>query len=78
MNNNSKEFVLQTLAEYLGIEPADIKDEDSLDSDLHMQPSDVSDFTEMLQGKNIDTTSLDLTAIETVNDLIEALGFEEI
>lgn len=70
---NVKDLVKKTLAEHLGLEVDDIKDEDSLSNDLHMGPTDLSALIEKLESERVDTTTISLTEIETVNDLIEAL-----
>ena len=66
-----KEKITKLLADFLGIEPSDIADDDSLVEDLHMTPSELTDFTELLAKSDIDTSSLDLTEVETVADLYE-------
>lgn len=72
--NDIKIKVKRILSEYLGIEPDDISEEDSLIGDLHMKPSDLTDFLEILETEGINTSSLDLTEIETFAELIEELG----
>lgn len=76
MNKDIKEKVIKILAEHLGIEPEDINDDDSFSHDLHMRASDLSDLMENLHTLNIETDNIDLTEIETVNELIDALGGE--
>jgi acyl carrier protein len=76
MNKDIKDQVLKGLSDQLGLEPEDINDEDSIYQDLHMQASDISDFMERLQSLNIETGSVNLTEIETVTDLLDALGGE--
>lgn len=71
-------LVKQLLAEHIGVEPQDIDDKDAFSEDLHMKSSDLSDFLEVLQGNGVETRNLDLTTIETVNDLIESIGSEEL
>jgi acyl carrier protein len=67
-------IVRETLAEHLGVEIDDIKDEDFFDEDLHLNFAELSDFVESLEGKNIDTHKLEISEIETVGDLIEQLN----
>lgn len=62
------------IARGLGIETQDISDDDSLTEDLHMRATDLTDLLEALSENDFDTSRLDLTAIETVSELIEALG----
>lgn len=70
--------IKQILAEHIGTEADEIKGGDSLVNDLHMSPSDLSDFIHLLQSKNIDTSKVDLTQVGSVRELIEAIGSEEI
>jgi acyl carrier protein len=77
MNKETNDQVIKALSDYLGVDPEDIKEEDSIYQDLHMQASDLSDFMETLQTLNIETGNIDLTEIETVEDLIDALGGEK-
>ena len=72
------EYIKGLLAEQIGVEPDDIKDEDAFSDELHMSAADLSDFSESLTNSGIDTSKLDLTQIETVGDLLEALSSEEI
>jgi acyl carrier protein len=65
------------LAEQIGVELEDISDEDSFSEQLHMSPSDLVDFTEVLEKQGLNVASLDLTQVLTVGDLIEALSSEE-
>ena len=69
--------VKKQLAEHLGLEPEDIKDEDTLINDLHMSASDLADFTEKLKKENIDVSKLDFSEIDTVTELEEVLGLDE-
>lgn len=65
--------VKKALADYLGIEPDDIEGEFSLTEDLHMKPTDLTDFMEILSNMNLGITSIDFTDIETFSDLIDYL-----
>lgn len=76
MNNDINDQVIKALSDHLGVEPEDINEEDSLEQDLHMRASDFSDFIESLPTKGIEVENIDLTEIETVSDLIDALGGE--
>lgn len=66
--------IRQILSEHVGVEPADINDEDSFMDDLHMKPTELTDFLEVLTNEGIDTSDLDLSAVTTVSELIEALS----
>lgn len=77
MNKKTKkglaEVVKEVMAGNLGIEPEDIEDSDTLAGDLHMKPSDISDLITHLEAQGIKTSDLDLSEIETVDELIEEL-----
>lgn len=62
-----------SLAAFLGIEPEDIEDDFSLTEDLHMQPTDLTDFMEILSKMNFEVEDMDFSEIETFSDLIEWL-----
>ena len=66
-----KEKINKLLADFLGVETTDISEDDSLIQDLHMTPSDLTDFVEIMGTAGFDTTHLDMTEIETLNDLHE-------
>jgi acyl carrier protein len=73
----TKEKVRQELANYLGAEAEDIEDDSSLTQDLHMKASDLADFMEVLNRMDLDTTNIDLTEIETFQELTDALTAHE-
>lgn len=68
-----KEKINKLLADFLGIEPADLTEDDSLTEDLHMTPTDLTDFVEILKSAGIDTSILNMAEIETLEDLHEKL-----
>ncbi len=72
-----EQIIKNILAEYLGIEAEDIHDDDSLVDDLHMNASDITDFTHELEAKGVDISELDFTQIDTVGEMLEALGVGE-
>lgn len=71
------DLVKDVLSEQLGIEPDDIGMEDSLSDDLHMRPTDIADFLEVVGSKGVDTSKLDLPEIQTFGDLVYALDIED-
>ena len=73
----TKEKVRQELANYLGAEAEDIEDDSSLTQDLNMKASDLADFMEVLNRMDLDTTNIDLTEIETFQELTDALTAHE-
>lgn len=66
-------IVKSTLAEYIGVEPEDIEDDDSFVEDLHMNPTDLTDFIAKLQELGVEVTEPDFTDSETVGEFIENL-----
>jgi len=78
-SDDSKEKIKKLLAEAIGVEPEDIKNEDSLIHELHMSPADLAEFSEILQNSGFKITPGDLAEIETFEDLTEfAAAHEEI
>lgn len=69
--------VKELLAEQLGIEPEDIGYDDSLSDDFHMRATDFTDFLEVLNTIELDTSKLDLPDIQTFGDLVQALDIED-
>ncbi|KKQ43081.1 MAG: hypothetical protein US60_C0008G0048 [Microgenomates group bacterium GW2011_GWC1_37_8] len=65
--------IKSVLAKHLGIETQDINLDDSLVDELHMKPSDLTDFLESLEIQGVDTSKIDFTQIDTVEELIDAL-----
>jgi acyl carrier protein len=74
---NKEQLIKKILADQLGIDAEDIHNDDSLYEDLHMNPSEITDFTESLIEKDLATNNIDFTEIETVEDLLEMLGVTE-
>jgi len=66
------------LSEQLGIKPSDIQDDYSFLEDLHMGPSDLTDFSEKLLSNKIDVSNINFQEVDTVSDLIEALSSNEL
>lgn len=73
----NKEEVKKLLAEQIGVEVEDIKEEDFFSEDLHMNSTELADFIHLLEQKGFDISTLDLREIETVEDLTEALNIHE-
>ena len=65
------------LAEYIGVETEDINENDELQHDLHMSPSDVTDFLISLEAEGWDISKLDMAEMKSVEDLVETLNFQE-
>ena len=64
------------LAEQLGVEPEDIHLEDSLRAELHMNSVDLAELAAKLEEEGFG--AVDLSEIETVEELLEALNVEEL
>lgn len=71
--NEIQELIKKELAGFLGIEPEDIESDFSLTDDLHMKPTDLTDFMEILSKMDFDTDSIDFAEVETFADLIDTL-----
>jgi len=71
--NDLKNKVRSKLASYLGIEPEDVEDDFSLSEDLHMKPTDLTDFSLILEKMDFNPSKIDFTEIETFEDLIDEL-----
>ena len=69
--------IKKTLAEYIGVDEEDIHNDDSLQEDLHMGASELSDFILHLSKNGVDVESIDLINVETVEDLIEKASQDE-
>lgn len=69
----TRQKVKRELTDFLGVETEDIEDDTVLSSDLHMDPSQLTDFMEILSKAGFDTESVDLAEIETFSDLVEGL-----
>lgn len=76
-SDDSKEKIRKLLAEAIGVEPEDIKDDDSLIQELHMNPADLAEFSETLQNSGFKITPGDLAEIETFEDLSEFAKSQE-
>ena len=73
-----KPQIIRLLAEHIGVEPEDVSEEDFFLEDLHMKPGELSDFVHSLGNLEIDTSKLETGSIETVSDLLQALGAVEL
>lgn len=69
-----RELIKKLLAEHIGVEPEDIEDDDFLIDDLHMNPSEIIDFSEKLKEVGFDITRIDLMNVKNVEDIVDALS----
>lgn len=70
---NIKDIVITSLTEFLGVTTEDITIDDSLRDNLHISPSDLSDYLESLGGKDLNIEGLKMENIDTVGELIDEL-----
>lgn len=73
----TKQKIKRELSDYLGIEAEDVEDDSILSEDFHMMPNDLTDFMEILSTAGFDTSKIELTEIETFEDLVEAVTAHE-
>jgi acyl carrier protein len=75
--NNKEEQIAKRirvkLAEEIGVELDDIKEEDTFSDDLHMSPSEFSDFLSDLNIEGVEIAGLDIDSTSSVGELIEAV-----
>ena len=72
--NEITNTVKNDLANFLGVDLEDIENSDSFSDDLHMRPSDLTDFLETLSNKLPRISSIDISEIESVGELIDELA----
>ena len=65
--------VVAKLAEHIGVEPDDVKTEDFLDEDLHLNQAEISDFYQKLSEDGYHIEETEYNEIETVSDIIEKI-----
>jgi acyl carrier protein len=73
----TEEKIKQLIAELVGIEVGEIELSDSLREDYHMSPTDLAELMHQLLELGANEEKLDLSEIETVSELVEALKQEE-
>ena len=73
---NIKNIVTTSLVDFLGVTTEDITLDDSLIDDLHISPSDLSDYLVSLGSKGLNIESLEMENIDTVGELIDELTLE--
>lgn len=70
-----KDKLLHILSDIIGVEPDDINMEDSLKEDLHMNAVDLAELAEKLNTEGYG--AVDLSEVDTVEELIAELNIEE-
>lgn len=71
---NVANLIKRHLAETIGVDVDDIKDEDTFLEDLHMSPAEFSDFLASLEKFKIDPSAPDIANANCVVELIEAVS----
>ena len=66
--------VKEILAEQIGVDAGDLKDEDTFIEDLHMTNADLTDFGQKLEAYGANISELDFSTIETLGELVEPIG----
>jgi acyl carrier protein len=74
---DTKQKIKRELADFLGVDMEDVEDETSLTEDLHMNPSTLADFAEILNKAGFPVESSELVDVETFSDLVEMLTIHE-
>ena len=69
--------IIALLAEHMGTDEEELKNTDMLQDDINMSPTDLADFVEKLTVAGFDTSKLNLTELESVEDLIENIISQE-
>ena len=69
----TKQKVKRELADFLGIGMEDIEDDTEMATDLHMDPSTLTDFMEILGKAGFASEDVNLTEIDAFLELVEAL-----
>ena len=62
------------IAEQIGVEVEDINSDDTFSEDLHMSPSEFSDFLSSLSDLGVDAHSLEIASSLTVEELIDEVS----
>jgi hypothetical protein len=68
-----KSKIKNILANMLGVEMADINDDDDFSADLQMEPITIADFQEKLTNSGVDAEDIDFNEVSTISDLLDAL-----
>ena len=67
-----RDQVIKIIANQIGVESQDIEEDDSLRNELHMSSLDVAEISEQFSLLGLD--SIDWSEVETVGELLDALG----
>lgn len=73
-NNELANLIKNTLANQIGVEKDDLKDEDVLSDDLHMGPSEIVDYFNELEKLGFDPTLIEKPEEQTLGDIVETFS----
>ena len=71
--SNEGKKVTELLAKFLGVEPEDLNQTDSFTDILHMKPTDIADFLEIVKRNNLYLGDTDISEILLLSDLVEVV-----
>lgn len=73
------EITRKALSQILGTDSVDIQLEDSFTEDLHMDPTEIADFIQLMNEKGFNLDNLDFEEIDTVEEFVNYLvNYEEV
>jgi|GEM_PF-1650593 hypothetical protein len=75
--NKLRSLVAKALADHIGVEADDIKDDDFFFDDLHMNPTELTDFVHEIESLGVDSTKINLEELETFEDLLDQVSQSE-
>jgi len=70
----TKKIIKARIAEHIGVDIEDVKDEDTFSEDLHMSPAEFSDFLGSLSSLGVDAHSMDISTSSSVEELVDAVS----
>jgi len=71
---NLRNKIKRELADFLGVGIEDVDDDSSFKEDFHMNASDMTDFLDILEKSGVETENINLTEIETFEELVEYIN----
>ena len=71
MEEEKHQEIKRVMAEFLGVEPEDINNEDTLGEDLHLGAQKIPDLMTHLNEAGYEIDENDFQNIDTVDDLLE-------
>jgi hypothetical protein len=71
-----KKLLKTKIAEHIGVEVEDVKDEDIFGDDLHMSATEFSDFLGSLAPMGVDAGLLDISTSSSVEELFNEVSLQ--